>query len=128
MILYDASAFFELLKQETISKDSFILDLGIYEIGNVLWKQKNLLKTIDKNEANKFMEFVGVWESIIRTIPPDDFSKIYEIAERNNTTFYDSAYIHFAKKYALNLLTCDEKLYKTAKKNKIQATLIKEKK
>lgn len=126
MILYDASAFFELLKQEKLDHNAFLLDLSIYEIGNVIWKHSSILKQITESEAGKIINLVEDWPNIIRIDTKIDSAPILGTALQEKLTFYDSAYIYFPKKYSLHLHTCDKKLYKTAQKKKIQATLIKE--
>jgi len=126
MILYDASAFFELLKEQKLELDSFLLDLSFYEIGNVIWKHKNILRQISDADTKKIVELLCCWQNVIRLEWEKDFRPIVEITLSENITFYDASYLHFAKKHSMQLLTADKKLYKTAVKKKINCLLIKE--
>lgn len=127
MYIYDTSAFYELIKTKKLDTDYFIIDLTFYEIGNVLWKHCNLLKKkteFCKKDLENIFNVLQNWERVIR-IYPFDMKSILNIAINNKITFYDSAYIYLAKKYSLGLLTCDKKLYKISKKEKIKSVLIK---
>jgi len=122
MILYDTSALFERISKGSADKEGFILDLTVYEIGNVLWKQAFKTKAISKSDAESILEVVNLWERIIR-VSPDDEKGIFKVCETTGLTFYDAAYIHFSKKYGLELYTCDKKLYTAGKRMKIKVKL-----
>ena len=125
MLLYDSSAFFELLKSNELDYDAFLTDLNFYEIGNVLWKHKNILKELTEADVKKISKVLIDWNNLIRIDSESDFEKILEIALKQSITFYDSTYIHFAKKFGLKLITYDKKLDKAAKKQKIKCQLLK---
>ena len=61
--LYDPSAFYELISREELSPDGFILDLTVYEVGNILAKRKLFLKTATKGEEAQLISFVSDWEN-----------------------------------------------------------------
>jgi len=123
MKLYDASAFFKHLQKNKLNRKHFILDITIYEIGNVIWKYVTKLKKISKQDAEKITQPLILWDRIIR-IESNDEIKIMKISLSTKLTYYDSAYIYFSKKFGMELLTCDKKMFKTAKKMKINVKLV----
>jgi len=61
--IFDASALLNLIRKAgsnaiEIVKENYILDLALYEIGNVLWKEAILLKRISLEEALKTISFI----------------------------------------------------------------------
>jgi len=119
--LIDASALLDLIrkKREEIL-DQYILDLTIYEIGNAIWKEAYLFKTLTKREATDFMKNfsnIKVKMKIIKV--ENDLEDIMDMAIKEKLTFYDAAYLYFAIKNKLVLVTNDKKLYEVAK-NKIK--------
>ena len=114
--LLDANAFLDLVKRRTLVKGQYILDLTIYEIGNAIWKEAVLFKTLTKDEAVTLMdEITNIVQKLNIIRIQDDLDKIMEIAIKEQLTFYDAAYLYFAKKYQLILVTNDKKLYNAAK-------------
>ncbi len=115
--LLDANAFLDLVKRrKTLIKGQYILDLTIYEIGNAIWKETVLFKTLTKDEAVTLMdEITNIVQKLNIIRIQDDLDKIMEIAIKEQLTFYDAAYLYFAKKYQLILVTNDKKLYNAAK-------------
>jgi len=115
--LLDANAFLDLVKRrKTLIKGQYILDLTIYEIGNAIWKEAVLFKTLTKDEAVTLMdEITNIVQKLNIIRIQDDLDKIMEIAIKEQLTFYDAAYLYFAKKYQLILVTNDKKLYNAAK-------------
>nr|MDO8043460.1 type II toxin-antitoxin system VapC family toxin [Candidatus Baldrarchaeota archaeon] len=120
--LLDANAFLYLIRQRNIKiKDQYILDLTIYETGNAIWKEHALFKSITLDEALKLMINIQNIVSKMKVIRiQKDLDKILEIAFRKHLTFYDAAYLYFAKKYNLTLVTNDSKLYDSAKDEEIE--------
>ena len=94
----------------------YILDLTIYEIGNVIWKETILFKNLTEREAIEFMKnIINILQNINIIRIQEDLDKIMEIAIREELTYYDAAYLYFAEKNKLILVTNDKKLYNVAK-------------
>jgi predicted nucleic acid-binding protein len=115
MKIYDSSAFFEAASSKTLDAESFILDLTFYEVGNVVMKHASLLKDISKEDAESFVTILANWNKVL-FIQQDDLKEIFSIAFATRLTFYDSAYVYFAKKYGAILETQDKKLSESAGK------------
>ena len=115
--LIDASSLLLLIKKTTIKstiqilQDSAILDLTFYETGNAVWKETTL-KFLNQKESEKLGTLA---QSVISKIKqtdhtPEDFPRILQIAQTEKLTYYDSSYVHFAKKAGLTLITEDKEL------------------
>jgi predicted nucleic acid-binding protein len=115
--LIDASSLLLLIKKTDIKstiqvlQDSAILDLTFYETGNAVWKETTL-KYLTQKESEKLGTLA---QSVISKIKqtdhtPEDFPKILQIAQTEKLTYYDSSYVHFAKKAGLILITEDKEL------------------
>ena len=116
--LVDASAFLTLIKKAPVQtaaeclKQSKILDLTFYEVGNGIWKESELTKFLTPDQA-KTLEKVA--ETILArmvwiTTAPQAFNEILNIAKSEKLTFYDASYIFFAKQEGVKLITEDKKL------------------
>ena len=115
--LIDASSLLLLIKKTDIKstiqvlQDSAILDLTFYETGNALWKETTL-KFLTQKESERLGTLT---QSVISKMKqtdhtPEDFPKILQIAQTEKLTYYDSSYVHFAKKAGLSLITEDKEL------------------
>jgi len=114
MNLIDTSALYDMIAQRKAEaiRESFILDLTIYEFGNAVWKQHRRSKGISKNECRVLIEsFTKLGLRPIR-IDTADLAAISAIAGDYDVTVYDAAYIYYAKRHSLDLITSDEKLGK----------------
>jgi len=117
-LLIDTSALISLIQRKINVKGHAILDLTLYELGNVLRKEVMIYKTITKEELDKLLKSLEIILSQMRIIriSHNNIKEICEIAIKNSLTFYDAAYIFYAKKENLILVTDDEAPYKIAKK------------
>jgi predicted nucleic acid-binding protein len=122
--LLDASAFLLLVKKADVNstverlRDSLILDLTFYEVGNAIWKEATLTKFLTSKEAERLGTTA---QTILAKVnransEPEDFQKILEIAQTEKLPYYDSSYLYFAKKAALPLVSEDRELRTKAKK------------
>ncbi|MBI5227308.1 type II toxin-antitoxin system VapC family toxin [Candidatus Micrarchaeota archaeon] len=118
MRIYDTSTLIGQIRKGTSDLNAHILDLTIYEIGNVLYKRVKLLKDINEKEAHSIAVVVNQWTNVM-CIGQEYISEIFDLACEINVSFYDSAYVFAAKKFDAELLTSDRKLYDKAK-NKIK--------
>lgn len=122
--LLDASAFILLIKKANVQttfqclKNSLVLDLTVYEVGNALWRESSLAKYLTPEEAQTLEKVAQIILSRTDKILNEDmtFQKIMEIAKNENLSFYDSSYIYFAKQKNIKLITEDQTLKAKAQK------------
>ena len=122
--LFDASSLILLIRSShedrklAIVNDSRILDLTIFEVGNALWKESELLKTLGTEDVENLVRAVvralATLESIALTT--EDFAEVLGIARKEKLTFYASSYLYVAKKNRLTLVSNDGRLFRVASK------------
>lgn len=115
MKIYDTSALFEHIGKTKLELSAFILDLTIYEFGNVVLKHHKKFKKIEEEEAEGLIDIISNWGNFIY-VNKSDSREIYSLACGLGLTFYDAAYVFYAKKYGAVLETADKELYAKAKK------------
>ena len=113
--LIDASALYPLIQRlkenMLLHSDKFaILDLTIYEIGNIIWKEYKRGKIKDPVLVMKMFE--EIMRNMKKLSSNQEMLEIFDIAVKNNITFYDASYIYVAKKRGLKLVTEDAELLK----------------
>ena len=86
--------------------------LLIYEIGNVIWKRKDIPIELAIELTEKAMEYL---KEIIVDIDPKTAKKAMKIAREENISFYDAAYIALSEEKREHLVTADKKLYEKTK-------------
>lgn len=122
--LLDASAFIILIKNADVKttleylKESIVLDLTYYEVGNALWKESTLTKFLTTEESKAMEKLVQVILTKTDRIAgrPEAFQGILKIAKNEKLSFYDSSYIYFAQEEKLQLITEDKQLKAKAQK------------
>lgn len=83
-----------------------ILNLTIYEVGNVLWKVHERGKIRDVSKvARLFKEMFKFIRKI--SIEEDEIEEVLKIVLKKNITFYDASYIYAAEKNNYTLITED---------------------
>lgn len=123
--LLDASSVVEIVraleeeKALRLLSENSILDLTKYEVGNAIWKEHVLHRTISEEE---FLEFFSLLQKLVsRTntllIEPQNLSEAGEIAAKEKMTYYDASYITIAKIRRLILVTEDGRLRQVAAKH-----------
>ena len=123
--LLDASSFITLIKkaeaQRTIEflRESVILDLTYYEVGNAIWKESTLTKFLTPDE---YKALSNVAQTVLAktdriTVDANTFQGILELARSERLSFYDSSYVYFAKDKGLVLVTEDKELKAKAQKH-----------
>ncbi len=121
-LLYDASAILNIIRslgEDAIKyiKGNFILSLTPYEIGNALWKEASLLRTISVDDALSLLKDIRkIYDLLETTMPKNQFVTL-KIALLMKITYYDSAYIIAAAENNLALVTDDKKLINKIKSN-----------
>jgi len=86
--------------------------LLIYEVGNVVWKRKDIPIALATELTAKIVEYL---EEMIVDIKPSTAKKAIEIAKKENITFYDAIYIALTHEKKEVLITADKKLYEKTK-------------
>ncbi|MCD6562784.1 MAG: type II toxin-antitoxin system VapC family toxin, partial [Thermoproteales archaeon] len=81
-----------------------VLDLTLYEVGNVLWKEYKRRKI--KNLENITILFQEMLASL-RRLTINDLGGVLRMAVEKDLTFYDAAYVYAAEKLNIKLITED---------------------
>jgi predicted nucleic acid-binding protein len=121
--LFDTSALLNLvIKNGSSAHESLIsqniLDLTMYETGNVIWKLGYLQKRITSQHACKLLESFLLLKQNMNILNISGMEeKIKNLSLDTGLTFYDSAYVVAAQKADLVLVTDDSSLSKIAKKH-----------
>jgi predicted nucleic acid-binding protein len=96
-----------------------VLDLTTYEMGNILWKEGYLSRSLTREEvaslASTTQQILALVERI--SIGSQDVVRTLELAENEGLTFYDASYLQAAIDRNLSLVTEDGKLRRAAKKH-----------
>jgi predicted nucleic acid-binding protein len=113
--LIDSSALYPLIhrikENVLLHSDKFaILDLTIYEIGNIIWKEYKRGKIKDPVLVMKMFE--EIMRNMKKLSSNQEMLEIFDVAVKNNITFYDASYIYVARKHGLKLVTEDADLLK----------------
>ena len=118
MSLFDSSAIINLCGERKIDPllEGKTLSLAFYEVGNAVWRQVHVHKSITREEGDivldSSMEVVRRMEKIEIEKPLE----ILRIAVEENLTYYDASYLQAAIEKDLTLITDDKKLYVAGKK------------
>jgi len=132
--VFDSSAIAILLKRTgekavKILKNQQTLDLARYELGNIIWKESVLRKTISIEEAiSKAKHLAKLFKimEIFKIETDMDFAETMKIASKLKLTFYDAAYLYVARKNKLKLVTEDKELKEKAEKINIKTLSVME--
>jgi predicted nucleic acid-binding protein len=121
--LFDTSALLNIMikngsRVPKLLRSQSILDLTMYEAGNVIWKLAYLQKRITPQQACKILESFLLLKQNMRVLGTDGMEeKIENLSLDTGLTFYDSAYVVAAEQAGLVLVTDDDSLAKTAAKH-----------
>ena len=109
--LVDTSALYPLIlklkhKVVEIAEILRILDLTLYEVGNVIWKENKLGRIRDLDGVVSMFSEVLSWIKIDE-IELKDLEEITKLVISRGVTFYDASYIYVAEKRGYKLVTLD---------------------
>ena len=109
--LVDTSALYPLIlklkhKVVEIAEILRILDLTLYEVGNVIWKEYKLGRIRDLDGVVSMFSEVLSWIKIDE-IELKDLKEIAKLAVNRGVPFYDASYIYIAEKRGYKLVTLD---------------------
>lgn len=126
--VFDASAIAKLLRTRLgkaihILAGNTTLDLAYYELGNIIWKEHTLEKTIGMGEALEKTRMLAaiLAEMRVETVM-GELVETLRLAATHRLTFYDAAYLEKAKSRGLTLVTEDRELLGKAAKAGVRAT------
>lgn len=134
MHLLDSSAIILILKrlqEESIEvlEGKVTLNLAIYEINNVIWRQCVLEDLISPKEAINRAEEIA---QILEIMKIEDIKSSVELGEtmkqaiEQKLTFYDASYLQVAKSRGYTLVTEDKKLLEKSKNVNIKTITVEE--
>lgn len=116
-MIFDASSTYILIKNKDLGglRNSKILDLAFYEIGNSMLQERRM-KIIDEKACLALSKVLENLPEIMdvanfRQLKPED---VFKIAENSGLTFYDASYIVLAQNTKEALVTNDGTLAKAA--------------
>ena len=112
--LIDTSALYPLLVSGEAfnAEECVVTTLTEYEVGNVLWKEKQQKKIKDPARvATIFSEAIRP----LRKLEIDSIANVLMVAIERHLTFYDASYAYLAEKENLKLVTQDSDLLKKCK-------------
>jgi predicted nucleic acid-binding protein len=109
-------------------KGPFILDLTLYELGNIIWKACSLRRVISEEEALEgAKDLAKVLELASRVqLKGGDVEEVMRLAPRLGLTFYDASYLYLAKSKDYVLVTEDEDLLRQAATAGVRAIRVEE--
>ncbi len=118
--IFDSSAIFKAIKENAIEflAGNLTLNLTRYEMGNIIWKEYTIHKRIDRQEALKIIKIFKDALSLMENLAINcNEEEILKIADDLKITFYDAAYIYYAKSRGIPLITEDRKLMEKAEQH-----------
>jgi predicted nucleic acid-binding protein len=116
--LYDSSAIINLIARKRADKllEDGTLGLTFYEVGNAIWKQVYLKRSLTREEGEKALRTLVEVLAMMTEVPVDDGQAVLGIAVEEGLTYYDASYVHAAVKNGLTLVTDDGRLCSAARK------------
>jgi len=118
MNLLDPSAIINLCGEKKIDKllEGWTLNLAFYELGNAVWKQVHIHKTITSDEANTILSLLTEIFKKLKKPETEEALEILKIAIKESLTYCEASYIHAAVQNSLTLVTDDKQLYTISSK------------
>ena len=118
MSLFDSSAIINLCGERKIDPllEGKTLSLAFYEVGNAVWRQVHVHKSITREEGDIVLDSLIEVVRRMEKIEVEKPLEILRIAVEENLTYYDASYLQAAIEKDLTLITDDKKLYVAGKK------------
>ncbi|MEM3571810.1 MAG: type II toxin-antitoxin system VapC family toxin [Candidatus Bathyarchaeia archaeon] len=116
--IFDTSSIFEVLIKGNVKvlNDNYTLEIARYELGNILWRRKTLIKDISDEEYIRLANLMKKILKLLNIINIECYeAEILKVAEEFETTFYDSSFVFIAKIKNTPLITDDENLRRRVK-------------
>lgn len=109
--VFDSSSIFQAIIENKVSvlAGNYTLKLAKYELGNLVWKRRALMKDLEREECKKLMEIIKGTLNLMEVLDIECHeAEVAELAESLNLTFYDASYIFLAKSKGMPLVTEDK--------------------
>jgi len=118
MSFFDSSAIINLCGERKIDPllEGKTLSLAFYEVGNAVWRQVHVHKSITREEGDLVLDSLMEVVRRMEKIEVEKPLEILRIAVEENLTYYDASYLQAAIEKDLTLITDDKKLYVAGKK------------
>lgn len=113
--VFDASALYKLLAPASIEKlvGGHTTELARFEIGNILWKEKELHKKMNEADQMMVMDLANHALKSMSILSVDGHEgSILKLASGLHISFYDASYVYFSAEMNLPLVTSDTRLFK----------------
>jgi len=105
-----------IVKTETALAEGVTLDLAVYEVLNAIWKEHYLLRRLNEGTVGELLSILGrVFEVVTLASIMGEEASVFELAVKEGLTIYDAAYLHYALRNKLVLVTDDRRLMEKAK-------------
>jgi predicted nucleic acid-binding protein len=96
----------------------YLLDMTMYEVGNAIWRISKLTNRSDESAALDAVEqayYLTALMEVAKVEGLEGLTGTMEIAFDGGLSFYDSAYLHTARRTGVTLVTEDERLLRRAR-------------
>ena len=115
--ILDASSLYKMadVNKLDIIEYSTTLDLARYELGNAVLNDLVHLKRIEEVKACKLIVFLYQVLDTIEQVKVTEGEEVLRLAAHFKLSFYDAAYVYYAKTLDTILVTEDEKLRRKMK-------------
>jgi predicted nucleic acid-binding protein len=127
--ILDSSAIFRSMKDRATDAiaGGCTLELARYELGNIVWKQHTLFKTIDGEESLRLIRVVADILNTLEILHVKGVEdRVLELAEEHSVTFYDASYLFHTRELGLPLVSEDKELIEKARKMGVKASTLPE--
>jgi len=117
-MLFDSSAIINLCGERKLDRfeGAYTLNLAFYEVGNAVWKQVHVYKTLTMEEGCTVLDSLTELVKILKKVEARRVSEVLRIAVEEDLTYYDASYLQASIENSLTLVTDDEKLHAAGKK------------
>jgi predicted nucleic acid-binding protein len=96
----------------------FVLDLTVYEVGNVLWRLVNMEKKISARQGCSLLDSFLLLVQYMEVLTISGIEKsVTELSLQKSLTFYDASYLAVAVKNSLTLVTDDKQFAEASRKS-----------
>ena len=121
-MIFDTSSIYKAVEKNRIEKllGEKTLDLASYELGNIIWKYTSR-KIISLKEGFSILSLLEKVLSLMEIVRLGLNENVYELAVKNNISYYDASFIYAAISKNEAIVSEDKKLQETAKSHGIKA-------
>jgi len=111
--LFDSSSIFIAFKRdkEDLLLDNYTINLAIFELGNIIWKEAYVFRSMTIKDAVEILDMFSEILSTMKIIEIRSLKReILNLAVEMGVSYYDAAYAYVAKDKNLILVTEDKRL------------------